>query len=175
MDAARNRGKLAAIALTLGSDVPFFLTEGAISAGTGRGELLTPVKTKRRLPFIVLVYPGAPVHTGPVYKALKPPAPGETERNLKKFRALTNALRAGKPLRDWAPLLFNRLEEAALPALGQVEQARGILSRLGVLGARMSGSGSSVFGFVKSHAEGERCLKRLQGYPWKVFLTSCHG
>ncbi|MDE2237845.1 MAG: hypothetical protein KGK30_08145, partial [Elusimicrobia bacterium] len=84
-------------------------------------------------------------------------------------------LKNGRPVEDWAPLLFNRLEQSNLPQLAQVEQARSILERLGAQGARMSGSGSSVFGFVKSHAEGERMLKRLKAYPWQSFLTSCHG
>ena len=171
VDARSNRGKLAAIALTLGSDVPFFLTEGAISAGTGRGELLTPVKTKRRLPFIVLVYPGAPVHTGPVYKALKPPAPGETERNLKKFRALTNALRAGKPLRDWAPLLFNRLEEPVLPRHAAVRRARARLIEAGATAVLMSGSGASVFALTESRAEAVKISKILKKPRYRVFLA----
>ena len=59
--------------------------------------------------------------------------------------------------------------------LAQVEAARKVLVQLGVRGARMSGSGSSVFGFVGSHEEGEAALRRLRGYPWKGFLTSCHG
>jgi len=71
--------------------------------------------------------------------------------------------------------MFNRLESAGLPVLAQVDAARRALLQLGVTGARMSGSGSSVFGFVASHADGMAALERLKGYPWKGFLTSCHG
>ena len=62
-----------------------------------------------------------------------------------------------------------------LPVMSRVQQARRVLMSLGVLGVTMTGSGSSVFGFVSSHGEGERVAKRLSGYPWRVFLTSCHG
>lgn len=59
--------------------------------------------------------------------------------------------------------------------MAEVAQARRMLEAAGAKGVRMSGSGSSVFGFVSSHVEGERVVRRLQAYPWKVFLTSCHG
>ena len=171
VDAGRNRGKLAAIALKLGSDVPFFLTKGAFSAGTGRGEVLTPVRTKGRLPFIVLVYPGAPVHTGPVYKALIPAAPGETAANLKKFRALIKALKAGKALADWAPLLFNRLEEPVLPNHAAVRRAKRLLIGTGAPAVLMSGSGASVFALTESRAEAVKISKILKKPRYRVFLA----
>ena len=71
--------------------------------------------------------------------------------------------------------MFNRLEQAELPVLAGVAQARRILEAAGAKGVRMSGSGSSVFGFVSSHVEGERVVRRVRAYPWKVYLTSCHG
>jgi len=171
VDRKRNRGKLNAIALELGSDVPFFLTENAFSAGTGRGELLAPVKSKGRLPFIVLVYPGVPVHTGPVYRALKPAAPGETASNLKKFRTLLKALKAGKPLNDWAALLFNRLEEPVLPNHPEVLSAREYLIEAGAPAVLMSGSGASVFALTESRAAAVKISKILKKPHYKVFLV----
>lgn len=171
VDPARNRAKLAAIALALGSDVPFFLAGDAFSSATGRGELLAPVRAKGRLPFIVLVYPGAPVHTGPVYKALRPAAPGETESNLKKFRALIKALKAGKALRDWAPLLFNRLEEPVLPVHAAVRRVRRRLAGTGAPAVLMSGSGASVFALAESRSEAVKISKILKKPPCRVFLA----
>jgi 4-diphosphocytidyl-2-C-methyl-D-erythritol kinase len=84
-------------------------------------------------------------------------------------------LKKGRPVEEWGGLLFNRLEQAKLPVMTEVAQARRILEAAGAKGTRMSGSGSSVFGFVSSHVEGERVVRRLQAYPWKVYLTSCHG
>ncbi|MEK7859125.1 MAG: 4-(cytidine 5'-diphospho)-2-C-methyl-D-erythritol kinase [Elusimicrobiota bacterium] len=174
LDAKKN-ARIRKLALKLGADVPFFLHPANFCLGTGIGERLKALKVAKSLPYMVLATPGVHISTPEAYKALTRPSRPDVLTRLSHLDKLVRSLEQGRPVEEWGGLLFNRLEEAALPALGQVEQARGILSRLGVLGARMSGSGSSVFGFVKSHAEGERCLKRLQGYPWKVFLTSCHG
>jgi 4-diphosphocytidyl-2C-methyl-D-erythritol kinase len=94
---------------------------------------------------------------------------------LSQLDRLIRSLQRGRPVEEWEGLLFNRLESAELPVLEQVEAARRVLLRLGVRGARMSGSGSSVFGFVASHSEGQAALERLRGYSWKGFLTSCAG
>ena len=94
---------------------------------------------------------------------------------LSQLDKLVKSLKRGAPVGEWEALLFNRLEQSRIPALAQVEQARRILSQAGARGVRMSGSGSSVFGFVSSHDEGDRLLKRLGAYPWSVFLTCCNG
>jgi len=171
VDAGRNRGKLGAVALALGSDVPFFLTEGAFSAGTGRGELLVPVRAKGRLPRIVLVYPGVPVPTGPVYRALRPSAPGEIAANLKKFQLLIRSLKSGRPLADWAPLLFNRLEEPVLPDHPAVMRARKYLIGAGAPAVLMSGSGASVFALTESRSDAAKISKILKKPDFKVFLV----
>ena len=51
---ARRRGDLAAIALCLGSDVPFFLLGGTAYA-TGRGEVLTPMPPMSGIPLLLLL------------------------------------------------------------------------------------------------------------------------
>jgi 4-diphosphocytidyl-2-C-methyl-D-erythritol kinase len=124
---------------------------------------------------MILVYPEVSVSTAQAYKALTLPARLDVKVRLAQLDQLLLSLKRGRPVSEWGSLLFNRLEQAAVPELGRVEQARRILEQVGARGVRMSGSGSSVFGFVSSHAEGERCMKLLRGYPWKVFLTSCHG
>lgn len=167
--------KVRKIAASLGADVPFFLRPEPFCLGTGIGDKLKPLSFEKSLPYMILIYPNMHVSTVENYKNLPPRDPQDVLTRVSQLDKLITGLRNGRPVEDWAPLLFNRLEESRLPALAQVEQARSILARSGALGARMSGSGSSVFGFVKSHAEGERLLKRLKAYPWQVFLTSCHG
>jgi 4-diphosphocytidyl-2-C-methyl-D-erythritol kinase len=166
----RNRGRLGAIALALGSDVPFFLFGGAFSAGAGRGEVLVPFKPKGRLPAIVLVYPGSPVHTGPVYKALKPVPPRESSANLRKFKALIKALKAGEPLKHWGALLFNRLEEPVLPVHAAVLRAREDLLAAGAAAVLMSGSGASVFALAESGPAAAKIAKIVKRPGNQVFL-----
>lgn len=174
LDAAKKM-KLHAIAAGLGADVPFFLRPEPFCLGTGVGDKLKPLSFPKSLPFMILAYPGIHISTAEAYKNLPKPARSDVLTRLSQLDKLVRSLKKGRPVDEWAGLLFNRLENARLEPLGQVQQARRILESAGARGVRMSGSGSSVFGFVPSHAEGERCLKRLQAYPWRVFLTSCQG
>ena len=174
LTAARKK-RLHAIASKLGADVPFFLKEVNFCLATGIGDRLKTLKIPKSLPYMVLVWPGFPSPTGPVYKALPPHRRAETLTSLSQLDRLVRSLKRGRPVEEWGGFLFNRLEQAELPALTDVAQARRILEAAGAKGVRMSGSGSSVFGFVSSHLEGEKVARRLQAYPWKVYLTSCHG
>jgi 4-diphosphocytidyl-2-C-methyl-D-erythritol kinase len=172
---AAKKKKLHDIGVKLGADVPFFLKEANFCRATGIGDRLKPVNIEKSLPFMVLVWPGFPSPTGPVFTALAPCRRSETLTRLAQLDKLIRHLKKDRPLKEWAGLLFNRLEQAELPVMAEVAQARRILESAGAKGVRMSGSGSSVFGFIGSHAEGVRVVRRLQAYPWKVYLTSCHG
>lgn len=172
---AKKKKKLHDIAVKLGADVPFFLKDANFCRATGIGDRLRPVKIAKSLPYMVLAWPGFPSPTGPVYTALPPRRRADVLKNLSQLDKLVRSLKRGRPVEEWGGFLFNRLEQAELPVLKEVAQARRILEAAGARGVRMSGSGSSVFGFVSSHAEGERVVRRLQAYPWKVYLTSCHG
>jgi len=174
LTAARKR-KLHEIAVKLGADVPFFLKDANFCRATGIGDRLRPVKIAKSLPYMVVVWPGFGSPTGPVYSALPPRRRSEILTRLSQLDRLIRSLKRGRSVEEWGGLLFNRLERAELPVMTEVAQARRILEASGAKGGRMSGSGSSVFGFVSSHVEGERVIRRLQAYPWKVYLTSCHG
>ena len=171
VDEAGNMKKLEAAALRLGSDVPFFLTRGTFAAGSGRGEVLAPVRAKGRLPVIVLVYPGVPVYTGPVYRALVHTPAAEKARNLKKFKVLIKKLEAGNPLKDWAPLLFNRLEGPVLPGHEAVRLAKEDLIKAGAPAVLMSGSGASVFALAATRRSADKISKIAKKRGRKVFLA----
>jgi 4-diphosphocytidyl-2-C-methyl-D-erythritol kinase len=172
---AAKKKKLHEIGVKLGADVPFFLKDANFCRATGIGDRLKPIKIHKSLPYMVVAWPGFGSPTGPVYTALPPRRRPEILTRLSQLDRLIRSLKRGRPVEEWGGLLFNRLEQAQLPVMTEVAQARRILEAAGVKGVRMSGSGSSVFGFVSSHAEGERVVRRFQAYPWKVYLTSCHG
>ncbi|MBI3289680.1 MAG: 4-(cytidine 5'-diphospho)-2-C-methyl-D-erythritol kinase [Elusimicrobia bacterium] len=174
LTAARKK-KLFEIGVKLGADVPFFLHPANFCRATGIGDRLKTVSIAKSLPFMVLAWPGFPSPTGPVYSALPPRRRADILTRLSQLDKLLRCLKRGRPVDEWGGLLFNRLEQAELTVLADVAQARRILEAAGTKGVRMSGSGSSVFGFVSSHVEGERVVRRLRAYPWKVYLTSCHG
>ncbi len=141
---------LAALALSLGADVPFFLTARPAFA-TGVGEVLTPVEVTASFG-IVVAYPGTPSPVAWAYRRTRPrrgrlpgcPAPSQLasldELNLLVENDLQN------PLLDKAPLLGMILRE---------------MRAAGCTVAAVSGSGSACFGLCASGA-GEAVCGRLR-------------
>ena len=139
----------------LGSDVPFFLQPHAARA-TGRGEILEPVPL-RDLPWALLIHPGFPSPTAQAYtEYAKQPGPG----------------REGQPLlltqRDGGELTLNPRNDLERPVEGKflwIQSAREWLEKQsGVLAARMSGSGSTVFAIWKSESEAKKTASAAREY-----------
>lgn len=163
------------LAVKLGPDVPLFLHRAPFCEGRGMGQRLRPVHVPRTLPDMLLVVPNSPVSGKGIPGDFSPPARKSVLTSLSQLGTLKKKLEKGRPISEWEGLLFNRLEAAVLSGHPEVMQAERILRKLGVRGVLMSGSGSSVFGFVSSEAEGEAALKRLQVYPWKAYHTCLLG
>jgi 4-diphosphocytidyl-2-C-methyl-D-erythritol kinase len=167
--------RLRRLALGLGADVPFFLHPAPFCDGRGVGERLRPVSVPKSPPYMVLVYPEVEVPTRDVFGRLERPGRPAVLTSLAQLGTLEKKLEKGRPVSEWAAHMFNRLEAGVVSAYPEVAQAAQLLRRMGLSGVLMSGSGSSVFGFASSHAEGGRVVKRLEVYPWRVFLTCCLG
>jgi 4-diphosphocytidyl-2-C-methyl-D-erythritol kinase len=141
-------GRLEEIGAALGSDVPFFL-HGGTARGLGRGERIVPLPD---LPpeGVVLVMPPFPVATPDVFRALAAPACDG---------------RDAEPLADPGTADRNDLEaaaEALFPALRTVREA---LAGAGATRARLSGSGSTVFGLFPDLAAAAQAASRLESLP----------
>ena len=152
----------------LGSDVPFFW-RGGTALVEGRGERLTPLPVDEKLWFVVVV-PPIHVSTAWAYGQLPRPSGGNQD-----YRNRIQRLRAGElSLADFCreiPNDFERVVEAVFPRIGEIRCA---LEASGAISARMSGSGSSVFGVYSEQQEAQRaaallpadCLVRcVQGMP----------
>lgn len=126
--------KLRRLGATLGSDVPFFLSQGAQLA-EGRGEKLRPVEVDLRGKWLVLVNPGVHVPTAEVYRNMRP---SNTDVDL------ANAVRL--PIGQWEGRLVNVMEPYVFAVYPDVAEVKAKLTRAGAAYAAMSGSGSSVFG-----------------------------
>jgi 4-diphosphocytidyl-2-C-methyl-D-erythritol kinase len=141
------------MAVGLGADVPFFL-KGGICAATGIGEILRPLKPLPKT-WLVLVYPGFGVSTKEAYAKVKLPfADTPTRRHADARRNL-----------------FNRFESLVFPEHPQLPRLKRDLLEAGATASLMSGSGSSVFGLVKSRAAGTKILAVMQkkyNYVWLV-------
>jgi 4-diphosphocytidyl-2-C-methyl-D-erythritol kinase len=146
--------RLSELAAGLGSDVPFAL-RGGTALGRGRGELLEPLPTPDY--WFVLLRPPFPVPTPRAY-ALYRPAPSDAPA-LGDFLA---ALSAGDPVR-LGPLLRNDLEAGVFGEWPELAALRERLLAAGALGARMTGSGSVLFGLARGKTHAQEISARLEG------------
>ncbi len=147
---------LAGLGARVGSDVPFFLYGGAAIV-EGRGELIRPLAARRDYA-LVLVFPGFPMGTAEAFRLLdreRPDDGGEADLPA-------SVLESAYPLPpgDWP---FANSFEA--PVAGIHPEIALWLERLraaGALFARMSGSGSTLFGVFGGAAEAEQAVGVLR-------------
>jgi len=148
--------ELAEIGAAVGSDVPALVLAQHYRCPVlmeGRGEKVTPLSTYTSPLHLILANPGVPVSTAEVYRLCAPrtePADGTV----------------------------NDLQEPAVrlcPAIGEALQA---LKVAGATDVRMSGSGSSVFGFVPDEPTAKRVTSKLnaqglRSWPVRILSDSC--
>jgi 4-diphosphocytidyl-2-C-methyl-D-erythritol kinase len=135
-----SRETLQQLAGQLGSDVPFFLSDG-LAVARGRGEILAdlPPWPPR---WLVLANPGFPISTAWAYREASSKLTGW------QGRVTLPALTAGGPL-EWPPVwAFNRLEDIVLPHRPGLVALKELLREGGGAPVLMSGSGASVFAVV---------------------------
>jgi len=133
-------GNLAGIALSLGSDVPFFLLGGTAYA-TGRGEVLTPMAPLSGIPLLLLL-PEERVLTKDAFARVTHYSPALGIDAYRDFANFTN---------DFEEPVF-----ALLPRLRELKE------RLLLAGARwagMSGSGSTIVGAFADVASRDNAAK----------------
>ena len=140
--------ELAARALMLGADVPFFLKGGTCLA-EGVGEQLTMLPALH-LPHLLIVKPEAGLSTKLVYETYDscPPAyHPDTEAFLRALSG-TDAL-SDTFLSTICETMGNVMEEAAFSIAPEVRKVRDLLRTEGASAALMTGSGSAVFGVFR--------------------------
>jgi 4-diphosphocytidyl-2-C-methyl-D-erythritol kinase len=145
--------QLAGLSGKLGSDVAFFFHTPAAWC-TGRGEVVTPAAMSQRL-WLVLLCPRFGLATAEVYRKVTVPAVPH------RGDAIRQALAAGD-VEQVGRCLHNRLQTAAetlQPALAGYQRR---LEELGSAGARMSGSGSSLFAVCRDRQEALRIAQQLR-------------
>ncbi len=127
-------GALAALALELGSDCPFFIYNTPCFA-SGRGEQLMSIQLDLSAYSIQIICPKVHVSTAAAFKMLTArPAPFD----LKQLHTL--------PVEQWHGKISNDFEGpvfAAHPALAAIKKQ---LYEQGAIYVSMSGSGSAIFG-----------------------------
>lgn len=125
--------RLAELALQLGADCPFFLTEGP-QVGRGLGELLTPFDLDLKGKVLTLVLPGIHVSTAEAYGRISLSAPEEPlEQSLQR------------PMAEWRKWVINDFESSVFALHPHLAEIKDQLYAAGATYASMSGSGSALY------------------------------
>lgn len=159
-----SREELAALALELGSDAPFFLLGGTV-IGRGRGERLEPLPALHQGAF-VLVSPGFAVSTAWAYEHLRLGLTGNPYRiSLEQVKVYLSRFPAP------GMVLRNRLEDVVFPAYPVLFDIVKALEAAGAVHALMSGSGSTVFGTFPDRAAAGRA-GQLLAERWQTWVAA---
>jgi 4-diphosphocytidyl-2-C-methyl-D-erythritol kinase len=129
-----NDEEMEGMALSLGSDCPFFI-KNLPARAQGRGEILNPVELDLEGKHLVLICPDIHVSTKEAYSVIKPDDSYESPADIVR-----------KPIEQWRGNLRNRFEEYAFKVHPQLAGIKEKLYNTGALYASMSGSGSAIYG-----------------------------
>jgi len=139
------------IALSLGSDVPFFLTGGTAYA-TGRGEILTPLARIAGIPLLLLI-PKERVSTARAFGMLRTFSP---PLGIERYHAMID-----DELLSHAAELINDFEEPIFAMLPSLRTLKTRLYEAGAAWAAMSGSGSTIVGAFRNAADRDAARERF--------------
>lgn len=148
------------MALAVGADVPFCCLGGAARA-RGIGELLEPFTMERPL-HLVIVKPARGVSTKELFSQLQLPC-------VQPDTLHAMAAMAKGDVNTLAGLLVNSLEIPAVACVPEIEILRNALLENGALGARMTGSGSSVFGLFEGEQQANAAAEAMSFHPACAF------
>jgi 4-diphosphocytidyl-2-C-methyl-D-erythritol kinase len=155
---------LTAVAASVGSDVPFFVSRAAYALVRGRGELVEPLPEPEPL-WIALVQMKERLSTAAIFAAHRA-KPSDAERTAKLSKALRDRKVTVAVVRE---CLHNDLLSAAERVAPAIADARKTASALGI-DLAMSGSGPSLFALGDDRADALRIARRLRrsGLPARV-------
>ena len=166
-DAAVTPQALTSLAMSIGSDVPFFLT-GGTAIGAGRGTDLEAIGDCEAK-YLIIVTPDVHVSTATAYADLGAQSltNGEANRILRVCRS-----EAESP--DFLhSTLKNDFESTVFAAFPEIGRAKQTLINLGAKQALMSGSGASVFGIFDKEETRRAALKALDNeVNWRKFAVA---
>ena len=166
-----SQDKLAHLAARLGSDAAFFIYGVNQALGTGRGEKIKPLRSKKRFWFaLVTLEKGIP--TPRVYKGLRSPRLTRISRAV----TITSALFAHCKRGDEDRILYNDLYPVSCSFRPELKRTALIFEEIGAHQWLMSGSGPTMFSIHRSKRAAERTAKLLRNKIQKanVFVYSTY-
>ena len=162
--------EMIALAASLGSDIPFFLTGDGLALCEGRGEVVMPLSPRwassmRWLRWLVLLKPPIGLSTATVFRHLT--ASDYTDGRYS--RAFSAAVQAGASpsMED----LHNSLERGVLECYPEVARAKAEMARAGAQWVQLSGSGPTLFAPFPELEAASDVQRRLQAQGHFVSLS----
>lgn len=156
------------LAAQLGSDVPFFV-RGGTQRCLGRGEVLEPLTPLPDSSWVI-VKPRWNLATGDVFKK----AGSALTLNSLKVRIILKSI-AKRDLPTVGEEGFNDLEDSAIDLEPGATELVAALSRAGLVGIRLAGSGSSWVGWHRETTRFEQIEAAGRDHGGSVFLVGPTG
>ena len=157
-------------ATRIGSDVPFFASAWTAALARGRGEIITPVRSKLRARLVMFI-PCKGVDTRWAYGLLRKEGIYEnSERSERSAAAIAEAVEHGN-LDELSGQAFNSFERVILREKPRLAKAKEALLSAGARLALLSGSGGVVYGLFP---EGENLPEMPDiGGRWATTTLGC--
>ena len=158
-------GELLSMAARIGADVPFCMS-GGTQLCEGIGDILTPVSPLKGLP-LLFIKPKCSVSTPWAFSVfdtlpqLNSCFP-ERDEALRKLMNPPSGADALERIKAAAPYLYNDLERVAEQEYPVLAEIRGFMTDHGAAAARMSGSGSTVFGIFADKTARDTALENAE-------------
>ena len=156
--------ELRQIAVQVGSDVPFFLSDYSAAIGEGMGEKLTSILGLDQHVFVTLLWPGFSISTKWAYKSADKSLTFR-KKNSKIIVRQFCSYRDGIPTAE----LINDFEGPVFAAHPELARARDELLQRGAETAGLCGSGSALFGIFDGEAEAGAAARGWRS-PWLSFV-----
>ncbi|GLC29410.1 4-(cytidine 5'-diphospho)-2-C-methyl-D-erythritol kinase [Clostridium omnivorum] len=156
--------QLMKLGVKIGADVPYCII-GGTALCEGIGEIVTPLESFKNQ-ILVLVKPNFGVSTKEVYQAL--------DISRVQRHPSTDILISGieqNNLKVVSDNMKNILENVTLKKHSILRDIKREMVNMGALGALMSGSGPTVFGFFDDMLRAQICYDKFKTKYTEVFLT----
>jgi 4-diphosphocytidyl-2-C-methyl-D-erythritol kinase len=156
------------IGVSIGSDVPFFLTPHPFALAWGRGERLLALPPLPAAPTL-LVIPPTPMSTREAYDALA------ARRAARANRSAPRVLHADDltSYRRIAALAHNDFEEIVFDALPELRAIKQGLAAAGAIHTLVTGSGSALFAIFEDEAARDSAAARTRSdFPGNDIITT---
>ena len=141
-------------AISLGADVPFFLSPWPTACASGVGEILQQVHLRPELWFVI-VFPRFSISTAWAYATYSKDI---ILTNQRKNIILPNSI---DDLAQVRTLLHNDFEQVVIPRHPEIAAIQQSLMQAGAEGTLLSGSGSSVFGVFENREVCQKAAAQL--------------